>query len=493
MRRTRALLLLTFAAASMAHVGSPDAFFSGTAGPYAILVTVNVPGVIPGRAQVHVRVTGADHAGVTRVTVQPIQWNVGPAGAPDPEVAAPADDDRDLYRATLWFMTPTSYRVVIGVEGSRGRGTAIVPVVAIATAQHTMSRGTSVLLGTLAVFLTAGLLTLVRVGVREAVIAPDSQPDVRRRRAARVAVTVAATLLAADAWGGRIWWRREATGYGESVLYRPFATDIRVASNELGQVLALSIRDSRWPAPAGVTTRYNRLIPDHGKLMHLFLVREPALDAFAHLHPAPESPANEAFSVTLPPLPAGRYRVYADIVHESGYAQTLVASADLAAPRGAAVSGDADDSWFIGGPPSGAGDGRFRNADGTTVAWQRGREPLIAGGEQLLRFVVRAPDGSAAALEPYLGMAGHLAVTRDDGTVFAHLHPAGSISMAALRQFGGAIGAIGGGGHGGHGATSSDVTIPYAFPTPGRYRLWLQVKRGGRVVTAAFDAVVAGP
>ena len=45
----------------------------------------------------------------------------------------------------------------------------------------------------------------------------------------------------------------------------------------------------------------------------------------------------------LPPLPPGRYRVYGDIVHESGYAQTLVASATLGDPPGVAASADPDD------------------------------------------------------------------------------------------------------------------------------------------------------
>jgi hypothetical protein len=35
------------------------------------------------------------------------------------------------------------------------------------------------------------------------------------------------------------------------------------------------------------------------------------------------------------------------------------------------------------------------------------------------------------------------------------------------------------------------VTIPYAFPKAGAYRLFVQVRRGDRILTAAFDVDAA--
>jgi hypothetical protein len=34
------------------------------------------------------------------------------------------------------------------------------------------------------------------------------------------------------------------------------------------------------------------------------------------------------------------------------------------------------------------------------------------------------------------------------------------------------------------------VTLPYEFPRPGTYRLWVQVKSAGRVLTGVFEAEV---
>jgi hypothetical protein len=122
---------------------------------------------------------------------------------------------------------------------------------------------------------------------------------------------------------------------------------------------------------------------------------------------------------------------------------------------------------------------------------------------------------AGAPLEPYMGMAGHAIVARADGKVFVHLHPNGTIPRAAqlvyeLREPGDTVrGRLGHGitelhggaasrsnveerpPHQGHAVTAGEtVSFPYAFPSPGQYRVWVQVKQAGRIVTGAFDATV---
>jgi hypothetical protein len=350
----------------------------------------------------------------------------------------------------------------------------------------------------LGIGLFVGLITILHAAVGESVTPPGAPIDPRRHRRARLVTAAAVPVLALAVLGGARWWDREAQAYRRT-LYRPLDVRASVVTPPGGPALELAIVDSAW-----VERRMTWLIPDHGKLMHMFVIREPQLDAFAHLHPTMRD--SNTFYAALPPLPAGRYRVYGDVVQESGFERTLVASLDIASgdvptSRRAIPWLDTDDSWYLG--PRGAAATETLLADESLMRWVREPEPFVAKRETTLRFEVRDSTGKPVSLEPYMGMPGHAVVVRDDGSVFIHLHPMGTVTMAAQQAFAlrdrGDTTVTGGlrqnetapvasSTHVGHGM--SDVSFPYEFPKPGKYRIWVQVKRAGRVLTGAFDTVV---
>jgi hypothetical protein len=318
--------------------------------------------------------------------------------------------------------------------------------------------------------------------VRESVLTPGEAPDAGRRRRARRVMVATGVLLALTVFGGKHWWE-SVDAEAQARLYRPFHATASVRPDGAGLVLRLDVDDPRWRDPD-----VSALLPDHGKLMHLFLIREPGLDAFAHLHPVRRDAGR--FEARLPALPAGRYRIYADVVRESGFAQTLTTAVDLSAPLGSTPAGDPDDSWRLAGPLEG----------GFNMTWEGRPAPLVAGRELELRFAIRDAAGRPASLEPYMGMLSHAVISRDDGTVFVHLHPVGSFSMASQQAFTKEDGMerMAGMDHAGHSmpgmvdraGPAGEVSFPYEFPRPGRYRLWVQVKSGGAVRTGVFDAEV---
>ena len=97
-----------------------------------------------------------------------------------------------------------------------------------------------------------------------------------------------------------------------------------------------------------------------------------------------------------------------------------------------------------------------------------------------------------------MGMAGHAEFVSSDMSVFAHIHPAGSVSMAALdlANSGGVIDdtrALSPPGMAmamSASALDPEVSFPYGFPKAGEYRIFVQVKRAGQVQTGVFDAHV---
>jgi hypothetical protein len=131
------------------------------------------------------------------------------------------------------------------------------------------------------------------------------------------------------------------------------------------------------------------------------------------------------------------------------------------------------------------------------MVWAKDAAPLKATRAYLFRFRVEdARAKPAQDLELYMGMPGHAEFVRDDFQIFAHVHPSGSAPMAALSMAQSQVnrGNVADSMAGMHAMRGSglppEVSFPYGFPQPGQYRIFVQVKRAGKVETGIFDARV---
>jgi hypothetical protein len=451
-----------------AHVGSPNVFFEGDAGPYRLFVTVRTPDVIPGVATIEVRSESAD---VRAVSVVPLRLT-GP-GSQLPPVADHAERssvDPQFFTAGLWLMERGSLQVRIAVEGARGPGKLAVPVPAAAQRTLGMSLGLGVLLFGLMLLLALAVVGILAGAIREATLEPGVLPAAKDHKRARTAALVAGGAVVALLVFGNWWWSITAAASAANVG-KPW----QLAPRLDGCQLRLGTSPSTVRTP---------LLLDHGHEMHLFMVRVAAFDRLAHLHP--QRGPDDVFTQRLPSLPAGRYRLFADIVSGYGYPATGVAEIEL--PDLTCAPPDGDDATWSGAATQPTTTAEL--SDGARMIWDR-TVPPRAGVAAALRFHVVERDGSPAVLEPYMGMAGHAAILATDLTVFAHLHPSGSVAMPALELANAGIGATDPhAGHAMHPALPPDVAFPYGFPKPGPYRVFVQIKRAGHVETGAFDVTV---
>lgn len=496
MRQLRVAMLAVIAMIASADVGSPNVIFDGNAGPYPVRVVVRPPTVVPGLADVIVRVGAGD---VTRVVLRPVYARVGINGAPEGDDAKPVGGQRNVYTGQLWLMVRGAYSVYVTISGSHGSGTAIVPVNSFATGRLGLSRGLGALLAVLGALLLAGLVTIVRAAAGESLLPPGHALDSRTRRRANVTAAVATPVLGLLALGGAKWWNAVDAEYQRS-MYHPPAVDAVVTTDGSDRAagpqrrLALSLRDT-----GSYRALLSAVIPDHGKMMHLFLVKEPDLDAFAHLHPAQTD--SLSFNAAVPGIPAGRYRVFGDLALENGTTLTVTTAIELPGLGLYTTASDPDDAWAVTPtvPRLWPGASVPLENDHLVMSWTGTATPFHAGEVTELRFAVRTRDGAPAKLEPYLGMTAHAVIMHHDGSVFVHLHPMGTVSSASQQVF--ELRDRGDTTRSGRlridstvtsiaMPVTSEFTLPYEFPKSGRYRIWVQVKADGVPWTAAFDADV---
>jgi hypothetical protein len=491
-----ALLIVAWAMPASAHIGSPDVFLEGNAGPYKLFVTVRVPQVIPGIAEVEIRSESSD---VREIRVAPMQLT-GPGSqlAPAPEAAERSKEDPQFFRGSLWLMEFGSLQVRIEADGASGKGLLAVPIPAVAQRTLPMQRSLGLLLFALMIVLWLAMVSIVAGAVREGNLPPGAAvPAVRGGRVRLASVTAAFAVLAILATG-RWWWQSDARAYA-SHIYAPPEIQATVSAN--GQLL---LRAAPMRMTSGNPRRpadwidFNNLILDHEHLMHLFLVRSPGMDVFWHLHP--ERAGSGTFRQNLPSMPAGHYQIFADVVLNTGFPVTMVGQLDLASDvRGQPLSGD--DSGIAANTATSDANtsAEYPLGDGGHMVWERDPQPLRASVPLILRFRVTDRAGNPAQdLEPYMGMAAHAAIVRSDGSVFVHVHPTGSVPMASFEL---AQASLPDGLAGSplapmampqmpHEKIAPEISIPYGFPKPGLYRIFVQVKRAGQIETAVFDASV---
>jgi hypothetical protein len=492
-------IVLALPVTCLAHVNSPDVYYDGYAGSYHLLATIQPPAVVPGIAQIQIRSASPD---VDKIEIVPLKMVGAPGNlAPSPDQAERSAGDPQLFTGQLWIMARGSWKVRVKVYGKQGEAELEVPLPAVSTHSARMQKPLGALLAFLGIALVAGMVGIIGAANREAAVAPGEEPTPKQKRSARVLMIIGTVFLTGVAVAANGWWGAEAKANAnlnyklpqlQPTLHTGNLLQVKLDNpNALEKTVDPAVLDRFTRAGLKIpdAIRLDDLIPDHGHLMHLFLVSMPDMKSFWHLHPdqiGQDQNGQAQFATNLPSLPAGHYTIYADIVHQTGFPETQVAAIDLPQINGQALSGD--DS---GGADLVAGDESSALSDGYRMVWERDAQPLKANMPFWFRFRVVNRDGKPAGdLEEYMGMAGHAAFISTDGNVFAHVHPAGSVSMAAVTLADGR-----GGQHEmaamNHGPANGEVSFPYGFPRAGDYRIFVQVKRAGRVETGAFIAHVS--
>ncbi len=526
------------------HIGSPGVTFEGKAGSYSVMVLITPPDVIPGTAIIHIYTKGT---GIESIWAKPVYWFAGSKGTPSADQMLPVPNEPGHYQGLVWLMNAGASGIDLEIKGTSGSGNVLVPVMAVSTTQREMPSSLGWILFALCVFLVGLMITIISASVSDGLVKPSDEITSRVLRKRWIGAGVSAVLLILILWGGKSWWDGWASDY-KQFMYKPLHANSTLTQSRGQNMLELKI-DTTKHAQLNFTRKLSYVVPDHGKLMHMFLVRAGSMDVFAHLHPQRKDSAT--FITPIPPLPNGKYLIFADITRLSGFSETIPDTIDIENKIPATlVSMDSsllnrDDTYFTTNPISTSNqtptDGivicgkpgvKTSLPDGSTAIWEHAaNESIVSGKLYELSFNILDENGKPAILDPYLGMMGHAVVMKYDGSVYIHLHPVGSYSMASqqtmLNRFEKETGPVNWSkltrptifmdsidrvvaqlesmseedrnktlmGNMQHEVDAEHpehtvVTFPYAFPSPGNYRIWIQMKRNGKILNSAFDAVV---
>ena len=199
----------------------------------------------------------------------------------------------------------------------------------------------------------------------------------------------------------------------------------------------------------------------HDMPFHLFVVSQD-LNYFAHIHPQQQTDGSFTIKTTVPK--AGSYIIYCDVFPVGGMPQVAHRSLITAGFDGDLFAAQArlvPDTILT------------KTLQGVRFELTLNPSEPVGGRPATLKYhLTDEKTGEPIKdLQPYLGAWGHTLILSEDVSDYIHSHPTETIPDDADRaQI-----------HGG-----ADVSFDAFFPRPGRYRVWSQFQRQGKLITVAF-------
>ena len=205
-------------APASAHVGSPDVYFQGAAGPYHLIITVRTPQMIPGIADVEIL---SATPGISKITVVPT-YIVGPGAKYPPigDALIQSKDDPQSFSGKVWLMESGSWQIRVQVDGAQGAGELSLPVPAAARSTLPLEKSLGVLLFTLMVLLVSAIIAIAGAARREGILEPGQVPGPEHMRRGRWAMFGAAVVVLALLLFGNWWWNSEAFAKARQMIYK---------------------------------------------------------------------------------------------------------------------------------------------------------------------------------------------------------------------------------------------------------------------------------
>ncbi|HEY2727230.1 MAG TPA: hypothetical protein VGI61_08660, partial [Parafilimonas sp.] len=250
-----------------AHVGNSNTTLEGVAGPYHVLINIKVPDVIPGTAAL--TLFTSNQAGV-KVYARPVYFYSGEGGAPDPDLLDAVPNSPGQFTGNIWLMNNGSASIELDIKGPLGEGKMLVPIVAISTVTQKLPPSTKYMLISLGIFLFILMITIVGASVSDGITKSGETIPVTSKRAKRIGFVIATILCSCLVYGGNKWWTSVENKTNQYV-FKPMHAKYQLCEENGVNKLQFTIdtansQRSKW---------LPYIIPDHGKIMHFFLVSLP--------------------------------------------------------------------------------------------------------------------------------------------------------------------------------------------------------------------------